>query len=215
LGQGSARAFSPDAKWVLVLRQNISPPDFVLLPTGVGQQRVLSTLNIAPTRGLFLPDSKHIVFDGHESGRASRIYVMSLDGGQPRPITPEGFSMRGVRSLSPDGKRLVATTGQGLSLVSIDGGEPQPIRGTQPGDIPLGWSKDERSLLIGHRGETACPVSHLDLQTGANTPWKTFSPSNIAGLVAANCPGFSEDQEHYVFGYTWILSDLFLVENLK
>jgi len=35
LGQGSSRALSPDGKWALVLRQNISPPDFVLLPTGV------------------------------------------------------------------------------------------------------------------------------------------------------------------------------------
>ncbi len=42
LGQGSAYAFSPDGKWALVLRQNMSPPDFVLLPTGVGQQRAAS-----------------------------------------------------------------------------------------------------------------------------------------------------------------------------
>ena len=34
LGEGSANAFSPDGKWALVLRQNMSPPDFVLLPTG-------------------------------------------------------------------------------------------------------------------------------------------------------------------------------------
>ena len=39
LGQGSGEALSPDGKWALVLRQNMSPPDFVLLPTGVGQQQ--------------------------------------------------------------------------------------------------------------------------------------------------------------------------------
>lgn len=215
LGQGSARSFSPDAQWVLVLRQNVSPPDFVLLPTGVGQQRSLPTANVIPNRGQFLPDSKQIVFDGHEPGHASRIYIISVDGGQPRPISPEGFSLRGVRALSPDGKRLAAITGQGLSLVSIDGGEPQPVKGTQPGDVSLGWSKDGSSFLVGHRGETACPVSRLDLQSGTIMPWKTFSPSGVAGLVSANCPGFSDDQQHYVFGYTWILSDLFMVENLK
>src|SRR5262249_14554164 len=48
LGQGTSRALSPDLKSALVLRQNLSPPDFVLLPTGVGQQRVLSTGNIIP-----------------------------------------------------------------------------------------------------------------------------------------------------------------------
>ncbi len=215
LGQGTARALSPDGQWALILRQNMSPQDFVLLPTGVGQQRPLPTPNIIPARGQFFPDSKQIVFDGHEAGHASRIYVMSLDGGPPRPISPEGFSLRGVRALSHDGKRVAAISNEGLSLISIDGGEPQPLRGTQPGDVPLDWSSDGRTLLIGHRGETSCPVSRLDLQTGNITPWKTFSPSTVAGLVQSNCPGFSDDEQHYVFGYTWILSDLFLVENLK
>jgi eukaryotic-like serine/threonine-protein kinase len=216
LGQGTARAFSPDGQWALVLRQNMSLPDFILLPTGVGQQRVLSTPNVIPGRGQFLSDSKHIVFDGHEPGHASRIYVMSVDGGQLRPVSPEGFSLRGVRSVSPDGKRVAAISGQGLSLVSVDGGgEPQSLRGTEAGDVPLGWSDDARTLLVGHRGEMECPVSRLDLQSGTRTPWKSFSPSNVAGLVTANCPGFSADEQHYVFGYTWILSDLFMVDNLK
>ena len=215
LGQGSARALSPDGQWALVLRQNLTPPDFVLLPTGVGQQRVLPTPNVIPARGQFFPDSKRIVFEGHEAGHASRLYVMSLDGGQPRPISPEGFRLRGARALSPDGKRVAAISEQGLSLISVEGGEPQPIRGTQPGDTPLGWSSNGRTMLIGFRGETACPVSRLDLETGSRTPWKSFSPANVAGLVASSCPGFSEDEQHYVFGYTWILSDLFMVENLK
>jgi eukaryotic-like serine/threonine-protein kinase len=215
LGQGTARALSPDGQWALVLRQNMSPPDFMLLPTGVGQQRILTIANLIPNQGQFLPDSKHLVFDAHEPGHASRIYLMSLNGGQPRAVSPEGFTLRGVRALSPDGKRLAATTAGGLSLIPIDGGEAQPVRGSEPGDLPLGWSNDGRSLLIGRRGETGCPVSRLDLQTGTNTPWKTFSPSDAAGLVGGGCPGFSADEQHYVFGYTRILSDLFMVENLK
>jgi len=216
LGQGTARALSPDGQWALVLRQNVSPPDLVLLPTGVGEQRVLPTPNLIPNRGQFLPDSKQIVFDAHEAGHASRIYLMSLDRAAARQISPEGFRMRGIRGVSPDGKRLAAVTAQGLSLVSTDGaGEPQPVTGTESGDWPLGWSDGGRTLLVGHRVETGCPVSRVDLKSGTRTLWKSFSPSNVAGLVSSNCPGFSDDEQHYVFGYTWILSDLFLVENLK
>src|SRR5438876_2294269 len=58
LGQGSARALSPDGQWALVQRQNLSPPDFVLLPTGVGQQRAVPTGNVSPSFGQFLPDGK-------------------------------------------------------------------------------------------------------------------------------------------------------------
>jgi serine/threonine protein kinase/Tol biopolymer transport system component len=214
LGQGSSRALSPDGQWALVLRQNLATPDFVLLPTGVGQQRALPTGNVIPNFGQFLPDSKRLVFDGHEAGHASRIYVMNLDGGQPRAITPEGFVLRG-RVQSPDGAHLAALTGDGVALVSIDGGEPQLIHASQPGDIPVLWAKDGHALFVGGRGDISCPVSRLDLQTGTRTPWKTFGQPDQAGLVGAACPLISADEEHYVLGYTRNLSDLFLVEHLK
>ena len=214
LGQGSARALSPDGKWALVLRQNMSPPDFVLLPTGVGQQRALPTGNVIPRFGQFFPDSARLLFDGHETGNASRIYVMNLDGGQPRAISPEGFSLR-AHSLSPDGKHIAAVASDGIALLPPDGGEPQLVRGSQPGDVLLRWAKNGQTLLVGTRGEMSCPVSRLDLQTGVRTLWKTFSPVDVAGVVGASCPLISADEEHYVFGYTRNLSDLFLVEHLR
>ena len=214
LGQGTGRTLSPDGKWALVLRQSLSSPDFVLLPTGVGQQRALPTGNVIPRDGQFFPDSKRLLFDGHEAGHASRIYVMNLDGGQPRAITPEGFRLRG-RSLSPDGKLIAVVHSDGISLLPAEGGEPHFVRGSQPSDLPLHWANNGQALLVGARGETSCPVSRLDLQTGARTPWKVFSPVDIAGVVGAACPLLAADEQHYVFGYTRNLSDLFLVEHLK
>jgi len=214
LGQGTGRSLSPDGKWALVLRQNLAQPDFVMLPTGVGQQRPVPTGSIIPRFGLFTFDSKRLLFDGHEGTHASRIYAMDLDGGQPRAISSEGYSLR-PHSLSPDGKRLAAVTSDGISLLPVDGGEPKPVPGTKAGDQLLRWGKDGQTLLIGTRGETSCPVSRLDLRTGASTPWKVFSPSDVAGIVGAACPQISADEEHYVFGYTRNLSDLFLVEHLK
>src|ERR1700687_4468359 len=216
LGQGSANVFSPDGKWALVLRQNLSPPDFVLLPTGVGQQRALPTGNVIPGRGQFLPDAKRLVFDGHEAGHASRVYVMNLDGGQPRPISPEGFGLGGYsHSVSPDGKRIATVTSDGIALVSVDGGEPQAVRGSQPSDTPLRWAKGGNALLVGRRGETSCLVWQVDLQTGARKAWKTVAPSDVAGVTGVACPRIAADEEHYVFGYVRNLSDLFLVEHLK
>jgi Tol biopolymer transport system component len=214
LGEGSSRAFSPDGQWALVLRQNMSPPDFVLLPTGVGQQRPLPTGNVIPVRGEFLPDSKRLLFDGHEAGRASRVYLMNLEGGQPRPITPEGFSLW-VHSLSPDGRLIAVRSSDGVALVSMDGGAPQPGRSSQPGDLPLRWLKDGPILLVGSRGETSCPVSRLNVQTGDRTLWKVFSVADLAGVIRTACPFIAADEQHYVFGYNRNLSDLFLVEHLK
>ena len=216
LGQGSANALSSDGKWTLVLRQNMSPPDFVLLPTGVGQQRAVPTGSVVPSGGQFFADSKRLLFDGHEPGHASRVYLANLDGGQPRPITPEGSSLgTHAHSVSPDGKRVAAITPDGIALFSVDGGDPHPVPGSLPNDTPLRWAKDGSALFVGQRGETACPVSRLDLQTGTRTAWKTVRPSDTAGVVGVACPRIAADEEHYVFGYVRNLSDLFLVEHLK
>jgi dipeptidyl aminopeptidase/acylaminoacyl peptidase len=216
LGQGSAYAFSPDGKWALVLRQNVSPPDFVLLPTGVGQQRALPTGNVIPFTGQFFADSKRLLFEGHEPGHAPRIYVVNLDGGQARPITPEGYSLGPYpHTISPDGKRIATVTGDGIALISPDGGDAQPVRGAQAGETPIRWTKDGNGLLVGKRGETFCSVSRLDLSTGNRTLWKMVAPTDVAGVVGVACPRIAADEQHYVFGYTRNLSDLFLVEHLK
>jgi Tol biopolymer transport system component len=217
LGQGSAVALSPDHQWALVLRQNLSPPDYVLLPTGVGQQQAVSTGNVIPFPGQFFSDSKHILFGGHEAGHGSRVYVTSLEGGQPHAISPEGYTLGPYpHSISPDGKRVAAVTSEGITLISADGsGDPQPVRSSQPGETPIRWSKDGDSLFVGQRGETSCTVSRLELATGARTPWKTVSPTDLAGVVGVACPRMAADEQHYVFGYTRNLSDLFLVEHLK
>jgi Tol biopolymer transport system component len=215
LGQGSGNAFSPDGKWALVLRQNVSPPDFILLPTGVGEQRSISSGKVVPGGGQFFPDSKRIVFQGNEPGHASRVYVMSLDGGQLRAITPEGFGLGSYpRGISPDGARVAVVGNDGIALVSADGGDPQQVRGSQPGDAPLKWTS-ANALIVGQRGETSCPVWKLDLQTGARTPWNTVSPADVAGVTGVSCPRLAADEQHYVFGYVRQLSDLFLVEHLK
>src|SRR6202142_1342184 len=215
LGQGSSRELSDAGKGAVVLRQGMLPPDFVLLPTGVGQPRTISTGNINPNRGQLLSDSKQLLFDGHEPGHASRVYVMNVDGGQPKPITPEGFNLPRSRAVSPDGKRLLVVSADGFSLVSIEGGEPQLLRGSQPGDFPLRWTKDGQTVLIGPRGDTSCSVSRLDIQSGARSAAKIYGPTDIAGIVGVACPSFADDEVHYVLGYTRSLSDLFLVEHLK
>jgi len=216
LGQGSAYSLSPDGKWALVLRQNMSPPDIGLLPTGVGQPQPVPTGKVIPGRGEFFLDSKRLLLEGHEGSHAMRVYVASVEGGPLRAITPEGFALgSGSHSISPDGKQIAVISTEGISLVPADGGQPHLIRGSLPNEVPLRWAKGGDALFVGARGETFCDVFRLDLQTGARTPWKKVAPPDVAGVVGVSCPRIAADEEHYVFGYTRTLSDLFLVDHLK
>ena len=74
LGEGSSRALSPDGKWALVQRQSMSPPDFVLLPTGVGHSARCQREILFPGDGRFLPDSRRLVFEGHEANRGGGFF---------------------------------------------------------------------------------------------------------------------------------------------
>ncbi len=45
--------------------------------------------------GSFLPDGKHFVFSGNESGHGARLYLESLDDAKPHPFSMEGVGRRG------------------------------------------------------------------------------------------------------------------------
>jgi hypothetical protein len=118
-------------------------------------------------------------------------------------------------AVSADGKLVATVASEGVALVSSDGGQPQLVSGTTSGERPLRWAQAPSTLFVGTRGETSCPVARVNVQTGARTAWKTFSPADVAGVVGVACPRLAADEQHYVFGYVRNLSDLFLVEHLK
>jgi hypothetical protein len=65
LGEGEARATSPDGKWVLTTLIRTSPVQTVLLPTGAGSPRTLPEDELSHGKAAFLPDGHRILFVGH------------------------------------------------------------------------------------------------------------------------------------------------------
>src|SRR5438128_5492185 len=87
-----------------------------------------------------------IVFVAKEKGHALRSYVQDLDGGQPRPVTPEGVTGYLV---SPDGKFLVGRdTSDKKALYPLAGGDPVSIPGLENEDRVIRWAGDADSLYI-------------------------------------------------------------------
>ncbi len=215
LGEGGALALSPDGKWALSL-QFVPSQQLVLLPTGPGQPKPLRGDGIKyQDWGAWLPDGKHILFSGNEPGRGTRCYVQDLEGGKPRPITPEGIGTSSSDTVSPDG-RVVALIGpnQNISLYSVEGGESYRVPGVTAGDLPMRWSANGRSLYV-FQGELPAKVYRLDLWTGHRELWKEIMPSDPAGSLAILGILATPDWKSYVYSYFRNLSDLYLVEGLK
>jgi len=213
LSEGLGVGLSPDGKWALA-RTNVSPAPLLLLPTGVGEAKPFSHDSINHLWGRWLPDGKNLVFSGNEAGHGFRFYVESPEEGKPRAISPEGVNPAVV--ISPKGD-FVASVGPDhkIYLYPIAGGEPVLVPGTQPDEVPTGWSADGRSIYVFRFGEIPARVFQLDLSSGQRKLWKELVPADAAGIDTIRGITITPDARAYVYGYIRTLSDLYLVEGLK
>jgi Tol biopolymer transport system component len=214
LGDGNPQALSPDGKWALCITHT-SPEQIYLLPAKAGASRAVTNDGIDHVGATWHPDGKRIVFSGTEPGHAMRIYVQDLEGGKPKPISPEGGGNIGV-FVSPDGKFASGFGPDGKRwFFPIDEGEARPIPGLQRQDQLDGWSEDGRSIFVHNRAGLPCIVSRVDLATGKRTTWKQIAPADAAGVDSAGNIYLTPDAKSFVYSYVRTLSDLYVVEGLK
>jgi dipeptidyl aminopeptidase/acylaminoacyl peptidase len=215
LGEGSAQALSPDGKWVLSIVHVTTDRQGVLLPTGAGEPRPLATQGLELTNANWLPDGKRVVLTANEPGRGNRLYLLDVEGGKPRALSPVGYVAL-PRTISPDGKRIAARGPDNqIYLYPIDGGEPELIKALTADDIPCGWTADGRELYVFRRNEFPARAYRLNLASGARVLWKTLTPGDPAGILSIGAPRMTPDGSAYVYAYNRILSDLFLAEGIK
>jgi Tol biopolymer transport system component/predicted Ser/Thr protein kinase len=214
LGEGGASALSPDQKWVIVVTP-IAPGQLRLLPTGAGETQSLTTDNINHQWARWFPDGKRLVFSGNETGRGVRFYSQDIAGGKPKAISPEGVDAQNF-AISPDGQ-MIAGIGpdQKGYLYPAAGGEPRPVSGMEPGDMPINWSQDARSLYLCRTGEVPAKVYRLELATGKKSVWKQIAPLDPTGVSTIGPILMTPDGKTYVYGFHRTLGDLYLVEGLK
>ncbi len=213
LGDGRAEAFSPDGKWVasISLRGATS-----LLPVKAGTARTIAHPGLAVHAARWTPDGKRLLLLANEVGGGLRLFVHDLDGGAPRPITPEGCAP-GFLPVSEDGAFVVVQgPDQVFSLYPIGGeGSPQPIPILTPDDRPIRWTPMGNSLYVFRRGELPAQIMRLDLGTGRKERVLDLMPPDPAGVVEIVSVRLTPDAASYAYSYHRILSDLLLVEGLK
>lgn len=214
LGEGHAMGLSPDGRWALALSDD-TPQRLEVWPTGPGEMKALPTgaIQTFDWAGWF-PDGQRIVISGSEAGKKDRLYEQTISGGPPKPITREGVSC-GWRRISPDGKWVIAWDGTGFTIFPLEGGAPKPITGLAQGDRPLGWSSDGHSIYVRSKESMPGRVFKLDTITGKRTLWKELKPADCAGVLGVNRILVTPDGSAYVYNYARLLSDLYLIEDIK
>jgi eukaryotic-like serine/threonine-protein kinase len=214
LGEGAAVALSPDGKWAIAQPQG-SPAQLRLLATGAGDSKQLSNDSINHTWARWFPDGKRILFSGDEKGHGTRLYVMNVESGTSKPITPEGVDGNAF-VVSPD-STMIATTDSNRNgvIYSVQGGEGRAINGFKNGERAITFNSDGSAIFVYHPGELPARVFKLDLRSGQRTLWKELMPSDPAGVETIGPILMTPDAKTCVYGYQRTLSDLYLVEGLK
>jgi hypothetical protein len=217
LGEGNALSLSPDAKWALSIMPIPNAP-FLMLPTGTGDHKELPLGGVGPEQAAtWMPDGRSILFAGSESGHGLRLWVQSVEGGKPRPITPEGITaaLPGF-AVSADGK-FVAAIGpeRKAMLFPLDGSSPRPLPGLEAGEYPLRFTPDGHTLYVWRRGDVPVRVFRVDVETGRRELWKELLPADPAGVERISNVLVTPDGKGYAYCYARLLSDLFVVEGLR
>jgi DNA-binding winged helix-turn-helix (wHTH) protein/Tol biopolymer transport system component len=212
LGEGMAGDFSPDGKWAIT---TVAYTQLELLPTGAGTIKKLDRGNIEQYRHSlhWMPDGKQIIFSGNEAGHLARCFIQNVDGGKPRPITPEGVSGCQV---SPDGQLVTGTNPleKSIKLYPLDGGAPRALAGLLPGE-GISWTTDPHYVYASLGKVAPVKIYRLNVENGQRQLFKEINPSDETGLYDMTHILFSPNGKAYVYGYTRLLSEIYLVNGLK
>jgi hypothetical protein len=214
LGDGVPLALSPDKAWVL--STPVAADRLVVLPTGVGQARTLPRGPIASyfPAARFLPDGKRFLVSAAEKERPSRIYLQSIDGGDPQPVTPEGVF--GRIAILPGGERFVTRDRQRqLAVFAVAGGDPRPVAGAERADLPIVASPDGEWLYVQGAGEMPAQVARIHLRSGRREPVRALLPPDPAGIMSVLRIVMTPDASAYAYTYVRALSALYVVDGLR
>ncbi len=220
IGEGYAGSLSRDKKWALAIKLTEPNHEIWLLPVGPGEPRRINPPNLIPANilPLFLSDGRHIVYSANEAGHPPRIWFQDLNGGAPKPISPEGMVNR---EISRDGKWVLvgvrdAATGKiSTAVLSIDDGKTVEIKGIKPQEGALGWTTDGQLYVASaDPGGAGVKVEKLNPHTGTRTPWRVLATAPIGGVIP-DAPIITPDGNTYGFDYRVRLSDLYTVTGVR
>ncbi len=208
LGDGGWPMLSDDGKWVACFRGD--PARIVILPTGAGESRTLATPGITPLSASWFPDGRRLLVTGNEPGHGLRVYVVPLDGGSPKAITPDGTNIY-AHPLSPDVRYVLAQGPDAVyALFPVDGGPPVAVKGLGPNDVPVRMPTAD-SAYVFDRVTVPMPVSLVDLKTGKRTPVMTIGTRRPAETGRPFALRIAADPRTYAYSYFQTSSELFLM----
>jgi Tol biopolymer transport system component len=215
LGDGRAYALSPNGKWVLATVSG-PRPRIVLLPTGAGESREVPNEVVTDFRGgSWFPDSRRVAFAGNAPGGGARLFVADVEGGRPQPIGPVGLDIE-FPVVSPDGRAVAVASAEGdVLVVPLAGGQPLVVASAEPGELPIQWGADSRSLYVYRPDEIPARIYHVAVSGEERRLVREIAVNDPTGLEGRMTVVLTPDGRSYAYSFMRWLSELYFVEGLR
>ncbi len=212
LGLGRALALSPDGAWALVTRGTADTGDpLVLLPTGPGEPRMLTTGLKRVFVASFFRDGKRAALLAAQGDEGPRVRVLDLETGASRPISPPliaGFRM----ATSPDQHWVAKNDFDGMpTLFPVDTGTPDRLTEVGTKFEVIGWLKDG-SLLLNERNALPSPVVRFDPRSRQVTRFGVLAPGDLTGVPRLTKALVTPDGKTFAFHFRRRGDTLFLFD---
>jgi eukaryotic-like serine/threonine-protein kinase len=142
-------SFSKDGQWVAY----VSYPDWTLWKSKAdGSQRIqISYPPLAAVSPRWSPDGQQIVFYAFSTGKKTKLYMVSADGGTPREAIPEEQQSEWDPTWSPDGTKIAFGGGATISdaiiqMFDLKTNQVSAVPGAT-GFFSPRWSPDGRYIV--------------------------------------------------------------------
>jgi len=180
LGPGATLSISPNGRHALAVDLSSSPQKLLAYPTGPGNPVTLPSAGITKYEldvpVPWFPDSKTFLFLGSEPNKRTRMYRQSVDGGAPVPFLAENVK---VVLVAPDGETVIGLENdQKWRRYSVDGKVVADVRSLFPADTPVGWSDDDRALIVA-TFTVPTRLDRVELATGLRKTIREVRPPDL------------------------------------
>jgi hypothetical protein len=214
LGEGVPLALSHNRDWVL--STPVSSDRMTLLPTKAGQPRVLPSGPVASyfPAARWLPGDREFLFSGSAANERPRVFLQSIDSGDPKPITQPGEY--GRLAIYPEGGRFITRgAARELRTFSIADGSSQPVKGALIRDQPIVISSDRIWLYVQGNDDHVAEVARVNLLRGTREVIHPLLPADPAGVTNILRVVATPDGQLIAYTYVRALSSLYLVGGLQ
>ncbi len=87
----------------------------------------------------------------------------------------------------------------------------RPVRGLQPGDRQIAWSRDSQAVYVQQGFQLPANVERVALATGVRTIARQLQPEGVGAITALYVMDWVDEGRWYAYYYTSLPSTLFVV----